>query len=68
MKVCERCGTPPTGTYELLDYCAKCSKNLCNGCMANGCCGNVPAKSGTEDDFAEPDGNNSNSRTGLEEK
>jgi len=47
---CERCGATPEGEYGLLDYCAVCSKNLCDKCMANGHCGNVPAKSGMDDD------------------
>lgn len=52
---CERCGkrTVPSG-YEMFDYCAECSRNLCEACMERGCCGNVPAKSGMEADLAEP--------------
>jgi hypothetical protein len=48
---CERCRVETTG-YALHDFCAKCSKNLCKKCMANGCCGQVPAASGhaMEDD------------------
>jgi hypothetical protein len=48
---CERCHarTNPK-SYELYDYCAVCSKNLCPACMAKGCCGNVPALSGAADD------------------
>lgn len=42
MKVCERCGAKPEG-FKLLDYCAICSKDLCKACMAQGCCGNIPA-------------------------
>lgn len=53
MKKCERCRATPRGEYELLDYCAVCSKDLCDECMAKGCCGNVPARSGTEEDFGE---------------
>jgi hypothetical protein len=55
-KKCERCGskTPSQGAsaYGLFDYCAKCSRDLCDACMAKGCCGSVPAKSGQEDDAA----------------
>jgi hypothetical protein len=48
---CERCNKPtPPNSFELHDYCAVCSKNLCESCMAEGCCGNVPAKSGQADD------------------
>jgi len=48
-KKCERCGAYPTG-MNLLDYCAICSADLCPHCMTEGCCGNVPAVSGTEID------------------
>lgn len=48
-KTCERCGAKPTG-FRLLDYCAECSRDLCDECMEEGCCGNVPAISGNEDD------------------
>ena len=53
---CERCGarTVPSG-YEMLDYCAVCSRNLCEHCMERGCCGNVPAISGTGQDYGEGD-------------
>lgn len=46
-KKCERCGAYPRG-MELLDYCGVCSNDLCPHCMAEGCCGNVPAVSGEE--------------------
>lgn len=57
----ERCGGkgeriksgPFAGQYQPLDYCAECSKDLCPDCMAKGCCGNVPAKSGNADDFGD---------------
>lgn len=51
-KHCERCTYKPVG-FELLDYCAVCSKDLCVACMAQGCCGNVPALSGTEEEFGD---------------
>jgi hypothetical protein len=47
---CERCGAKPQGEYGLHDYCAICSKNLCEKCMKEGCCKNKPAKSGAEVD------------------
>lgn len=47
---CERCGASVKG-WDLLDYCANCSKNLCESCMGKGCCGNVPAISGSAVDF-----------------
>lgn len=47
---CEKCNRPVQG-YELHDYCARCSKNLCDDCMEKGCCGIVPAISGSEIDF-----------------
>jgi hypothetical protein len=50
MKTCERCGAKPQGEYELLDYCADCSQDLCKKCMAEGCCGAVPAPSGLKAD------------------
>ncbi len=53
MKECERCGARPVGEYALLDYCAMCSADLCGACMAKGCCGNVPAVSGSADDAEE---------------
>lgn len=46
---CERAGCKVTASgYDLFDYCAVCSRNLCDAHMAAGCCGNVPAKSGME--------------------
>lgn len=53
MKKCERCGAKPSGQFELLDYCAKCSRDLCTSCMIDGCCGHKPARSGTEEDHPE---------------
>lgn len=51
MSVCERCSKrADPSSYELMDYCAECSRNLCDDCMAKGCCGKVPALSGTEQD------------------
>lgn len=61
-KVCERCGSqgelirtgPFAGGNLHLDYCAHCSKDLCPSCMSKGCCGNVPAVSGSDaDDICE---------------
>ncbi len=49
---CERCHSKSEG-YNLFDYCAVCSTNLCPHCMAEGCCGNVPAESGMEVDDGE---------------
>lgn len=49
MQKCERCGATAKG-YDLVDYCAECGKNLCDGCMEKGCCGHTPARSGTEED------------------
>jgi hypothetical protein len=61
MQTCERCGSqgkqitkgPFAGTYEMLDYCAECNKNLCPKCMKKGCCGHAPALSGMEQDDGE---------------
>lgn len=38
MTKCEKCGEQPVGEYGLHDYCAACSKNLCDECMASGRC------------------------------
>lgn len=51
---CERCQASTAG-YQLHDYCAACSKNLCEKCMAVGCCGSTPARSGSGDDLQEAD-------------
>lgn len=49
---CERC--PATaGGYLLFDYCAICSRNLCEKCMTKGCCGATPAQSGMARDDGE---------------
>lgn len=57
MKKCERCGKIETSQYGLWDYCAKCSKNLCDECMEKGCCGSIPAESGIGVDFVEDESN-----------
>lgn len=49
---CERCGAGTVG-YDLHDYCAMCSQNLCTSCMADGCCRHVPAISGQTEDYSE---------------
>jgi hypothetical protein len=48
---CERCKIEAVG-YALHDYCATCSKNLCDVCMVNGCCKTKPARSGQSLDAA----------------
>lgn len=62
-KRCERCGASTPGftkdadgkeiERDLFDYCAVCQLNLCEKCMAEGCCGNVPAKSGELADYGD---------------
>ncbi len=47
---CDKCGANTQG-YELFDYCAICNKNLCPTYMQRGCCGNVPARSGEDEDY-----------------
>jgi hypothetical protein len=47
---CERCGSSTEEAFRLHDYCALCSKQLCNDCMEEGCCGHLPALSGMEVD------------------
>jgi hypothetical protein len=53
--ICERCKVTSTG-FKLFDYCAECGKNLCDACMAKGCCGEVPALSGGDSEEGEEDG------------
>lgn len=53
-KQCERCGKEPVG-YDLLDYCAECSRDLCDKCMELGCCGHIPAISGDAEDAQHKD-------------
>ncbi len=50
--LCEGCGAEPGG-YNLFDYCAECSRNLCPKCMKQGCCGMVPVRSGMDEDYGE---------------
>ncbi len=51
MGECERCKRKiAAGSYDLHDYCAVCEKNLCESCMGEGCCGDVPAQSGMRQD------------------
>jgi len=51
LQTCERCRAKAKG-YDLHDYCARCSKNLCEDCMAKGCCRLTPAESGIAMDNA----------------
>lgn len=53
MKRCERCMASPGAPDDLIDYCAVCSKDLCDACMAKGHCGHTPALSGTESDHGD---------------
>ncbi len=48
---CERCGKRIEALEH--DYCAVCSRDLCEECMARGCCGNIPARPGLMADYAE---------------
>lgn len=57
MSRCERCGfTDNPVSYALMDYCVDCGKNLCEECIAKGCCGAKPARSGMEEDSDDDDG------------
>jgi hypothetical protein len=47
---CDRCGWV---TIELIDYWATYNDSLCWPCMADGCCGEKPAASGTLQDYGE---------------
>ena len=42
---CTRCGAL-SPERDFWDFCRLCSTNLCDSCMADGCCGHVPAQSG----------------------
>lgn len=57
-KRCERCRAvsprPEGNEYDLFDYCAECSRDLCDRCLAEGCCGHVPARSGNVEDGEHP--------------
>lgn len=48
MFICERCRAKAQYP-DVHDYCAKCSRNLCDDCMKKGCCGNTPALSGLDE-------------------
>jgi hypothetical protein len=39
---CQRRGQ----AYEIFDWCAHCERSLCPGCMQEGCCESLPARSG----------------------
>lgn len=55
-KQCEKCGKTEIYTEsrsDCFDYCAICSRNLCDECMAEGCCGRIPAQSGMAADYAD---------------
>lgn len=58
-KVCERCGasspSPEAGQFALFSYCAECSQDLCDACMRKGCCGHVPARDGSDEDYDDAD-------------
>lgn len=50
---CERCDTKKQPMQVFFDYCALCGKNLCDRCMAKGCCKRIPAVSGMQTDYGE---------------
>jgi hypothetical protein len=54
MKTCEHCGVdkprPEASEFDLMDYCAECFADLCDECMAKGCCDVTPARSGNRAD------------------
>jgi hypothetical protein len=45
--MCARC------PYAAYDYCHRCQAPLCEHCMRSGCCGDAPAPSGVERDYAD---------------
>jgi hypothetical protein len=46
MTKCDRCAAALTPTTW--DDCEVCLQDLCERCMADGCCGHKPARSGSE--------------------
>lgn len=42
---CDRCTAPVPLDRDLHDACARCHKDLCAVCLAEGCCGVAPAAS-----------------------
>lgn len=55
MKACEKCGKTHPNPYGMWDYCAECSRILCDECAKEGCCGHVPMQSGIAEDYPEED-------------
>jgi hypothetical protein len=43
--VCAEC-TRRGQAYEIFDWCAHCERSLCPGCLQEGCCDSLPARSG----------------------
>lgn len=55
---CERAGCrAETKGYDLFDYCAKCSKNLCPEHVQKGCCGHAPILRGGVENVDDEDKN-----------
>ena len=44
ISTCAACGRTGSGE-DWTDQCAECRRRLCKGCMKQGCCGRVPARS-----------------------
>lgn len=44
---CDRCGKGTDQDHEF-DFCWKCGADLCDRCLAEGCCERIPARSGTK--------------------
>ena len=49
---CSRCEKVHECSFVMWDYCAVCVYLLCDECMAEGCCGSTPARSGVAADAA----------------
>ena len=45
--LCERCGKNASAAEVGWDWCATCGRTLCPSDMVKGCCGVVPAASGS---------------------
>ena len=54
MQQCNRCKKKlESFDSRFMDYCAFCSRSLCEECILGGCCGRTPARSGREADYDE---------------
>jgi len=45
---CDHCEDVPHPLANQLTLCGNCNAKLCEDCVAEGCCGNVPAETESE--------------------